>query len=105
MSRLLRAFGGAAQDVVNRGLVESHADDDGAIDRGVQLSVAAAVDAVSPRGHSGGRRDGADAGKFREGGFGSDAFRVVADDDEDLGCGVDAERLDELLSTGFNGGS
>jgi hypothetical protein len=92
------AFHCASGDVVDRGLVEPHPDDHGAVDRGVQLSVAAVIDPVPPRGHPRRCGDGADPGKFRQRCFGADAFGVVADDDEDLGRGVDAdsERLDEL---------
>jgi len=95
---LAEALGGAPGYVLNRGLMEPHADDDGAIDRGVQLPVSAAVDAMATRGHPGGRWDGADAGEFRKGGLGADPSGIVADDYEDLGRGIDpdAERLHEL---------
>ena len=41
------AFDGAPGDVVDGWLVETHPNDDGAIDRGVQLSVSAVVDAMA----------------------------------------------------------
>ena len=40
------AIGGASGDVVAGGLVESHADDDGAIEGGVGVAVAASIEAV-----------------------------------------------------------
>ena len=46
------SFGRAARDVVDGGLMESHSDYHGAVDRGVQLPVAAVVDSVSATGHS-----------------------------------------------------
>ena len=47
------AIGGASGDVVAGWLVESHADDDGSIEGGVGLSVAASIEAVPAReGHS-----------------------------------------------------
>ena len=39
-------LGGASGDVVAGWLVESHADDDGSIEGGVGLSVAASIEAV-----------------------------------------------------------
>ena len=56
------------------------------------------VDSLSARGNAGGCRHGADAGEFRQGGFGFDPFGVVAGDDQDLCGGVDAdaEGLDQL---------
>lgn len=46
------AFGGAASDIVDGGLVESHAHDDSAVERGVGLAVPAAVQAVPAAGCS-----------------------------------------------------
>ena len=44
------AIGGASGDVVAGWLVESHADDDGSIEGGVGLSVAASIEAVPAGG-------------------------------------------------------
>ena len=82
---LAEAFGGAPGYVLDCALMEPHADDDGAIDRGVQLPVSAAVDAMATRGHPGGRWDGADVGEFRQCCLGADPFGIVADDYQDLG--------------------
>ena len=45
------AIGGASGDVVAGWLVESHADDDGSIEGGVGVSVAASIEAVPAGGH------------------------------------------------------
>ena len=45
------AFGGSPGDVCLRGLVVLHANDHCAVDGGVELSVAAMVDAMLPGGH------------------------------------------------------
>ena len=45
------AIGGASGDVVTGWLVESHADDDGSIEGGVGVSVAASIEAVPAGGH------------------------------------------------------
>ena len=47
------AIGGASGDVVAGWLVESHADDDGSIEGGVGVSVAASIEAVPAGGHPG----------------------------------------------------
>lgn len=46
---LAEAFGGAPGSALDCGLMKAHSDDDddGAIDRGVQLSVSAVVDAMA----------------------------------------------------------
>src|SRR5665647_2191980 len=95
------ALGGAPGDVVDGGLVEAHADDDGAVDRCIELAVPAVVDAVPPGGQSGAGGDRADPGELGQGGFGMDALGVVTGDDEDLGGGVhaDAERLEPVSYT------
>jgi len=56
----LRRFGGSAFDVGEGGLAESHADHDGAIDRGVELAAASVVDSVTPAGLARVGRDRAD---------------------------------------------
>ena len=45
------AIGGAACDVVDGRLVEPHPDDDGSIEGGVGLAVAAPIQAVPASGH------------------------------------------------------
>ena len=52
------SFGSSPGDVVDGGLVESHSDDYGVVDGGVQLPVPTMVDSLSARGHAGGCRDG-----------------------------------------------
>ena len=47
ISRLRLALGRPPGDVVDRRLVEAHADDDGAVERRVGLAVAAAVEPVA----------------------------------------------------------
>ena len=59
------AIGGASGDVVAGWLVESHADDDGSIEGGVGLSVAASIEAVPAGGHPGRGRDRARAAERR----------------------------------------
>src|SRR5438309_11697129 len=54
------AFGRAAGDVVDGGLVKAHAHDDGAVERAVGLSVSAVVESVALRhSRAGGDRAGA----------------------------------------------
>jgi len=102
------AFGGSAGHVSLRGLMVLHANNHCPIDRSVELSVSAVVDAMLAAGHPWPGRDGADPGEFRERGLGVDALRVVTGDDEDLCSGIDADTKlvqqvrcplhDELLS-------
>ena len=84
------AIGGASGDVVAGWLVESHADDDGSIERGVGLSVAASIEAVPAGGPPGRGRDRTGATQLRERGFGANPVRVIAEDDHQLGRGVGA---------------
>ena len=81
------AIGGASGDVVAGGLVESHADDDGAIEGGVSVAVAASIEAVPAGGHPGRGRDRARAAELREG---TNPVGVIAEDDQQLGRGVGA---------------
>ena len=96
------AFGGSSGEVGDGGLVEAHADDDGAVEGCVGLSVSAAVEAVSV-GHAGGCRDRCDTAQPGPGGLGADAVDVVAGDDEHLGGGggADAKRVDQLRHKPF----
>ena len=76
------AIGGASGDVVAGGLVESHADDDGAIEGGVGVAVAASIEAVPAGGHPGRGRDRARAAELRERGFRTNPVGVIAEDDQ-----------------------
>ena len=92
------AIGGASGDVVAGGLVESHADDDGAIEGGVGVAVAASIEAVPAGGHPGRGRDRARAAELRERGFRTNPVGVIAEDDQQLGRGVGAHT--EALAEG-----
>ena len=72
------AIGGASGDVVAGGLVESHVDDDGAIEGGVGVAVAASIEAVPAGGHPGRGRDRARAAELRERGFRTNPVGVIA---------------------------
>ena len=78
-------------------LVVLQPDDDGPVERGVGLSVAAAVQPV-PVGHPRRGRDRGDPAEPGERWFGLDPFGVVAGDDEHLGgdVGTDPERSDKI---------
>ena len=69
------AFGGAASDVVDGGLVESHAYDGYSVERRVGLAVPASVETM-PAGLSRRSRDRAGAAEFRERGLGADPLWV-----------------------------
>ena len=92
------AIGGASGDVVAGGLVESHADDDGAIEGGVGVAVAASIEAVPAGGHPGRGRDRARAAELRERGVRTNPVGVIAEDDQQLGRGVGAHT--EALAEG-----
>ena len=72
-----------------------HPHDDGPVERGVSLSMPAAVEAVAARCHPGRSRDGAGPAELGEGGFRMNPIGVVAKDDQHLGGGVgtDAQAL------------
>ena len=72
-----------------------HPHDDGPVERGVSLSMPAAVEAVAARCHPGRRRDGAGPAELGEGGFRMNPIGGVAKDDQHLGGGVgtDAQAL------------
>src|SRR4051812_9642807 len=63
--RLRLSLPRAAPDVVDGGLVEAHAGDDDAVERGVGLTVAASVQPVAV-GPAAGRRDRAGAAQLGE---------------------------------------
>ena len=74
------AIGGASGDVVAGWLVESHADDDGSIEGGVGVSVAASIEAVPAGGHPGRGRDRTRTAERREGGFRTNPVGIIADE-------------------------
>ena len=80
----------AACDVINGRLMVPHADDDGSIEGGVGVSVAAAVEAVAAGGHPGRGRDGTRAAELREGGVRTNPVGIIAEDDQQFGRGVGA---------------
>src|SRR5674476_1064850 len=69
------AFSGSALNVGAGGRVHAHAGDDGHVERAVEATVTAAVDAVSD-GVAGRRRNWVHAGEAGERRFGSDAAQV-----------------------------
>ena len=92
------AIGGTSGDVVAGGLVESHADDDGSIEGGVGVSVAASIEAVPAGGHPGRGRDRARAAARRERGVRTNPVGILAEDDQQFGRGVGAHT--EALTEG-----
>ena len=80
----------AACDVINGWLMVPHADDDGSIEGGVGVSVAAAVEAVPAGGSPGRGRDGTRAAALREGGVRTNPVGIIAEDDQQFGRGVGA---------------
>ena len=87
----------AACDVINGRLMVPHADDDGSIERGVGVSVAASIEAVPAGGHPGRGRDWTRAAEFREGGFRTNPVGIIAEDDQQFGrcVGAHTEALTE----------
>ena len=88
----------AACDVINGRLMVPHADDDGAIEGGVGVSVAASIEAVPAGGHPGRGRDRTRAAELREGGFRTNPVGIIAEDDQQFGRGVGAHT--EALTEG-----
>ena len=80
----------AACDAINGRLMVPHADDDGSMEGGVGVSVAASIEAVPAGGHPGRGRDGTRAAALREGGFRTNPVGIIAEDDQQLGHGVGA---------------
>jgi hypothetical protein len=91
------AFGESSCHVGLGGFVVLHADDDGAIERGVRVAVPAAVQAVAG-GLSRRGRDRGDAAKLGERGLGADALGIVARNDDHFrgDVGADTERRDKV---------
>ena len=84
---LALAFRHTAADVVDRGLMAPHAHDDHAVEGGVGLSVATAVEPVAGdlAARGGDRAGAAELGKRA---LGADPVRVVADQDQHLRGGA-----------------
>ena len=82
----------AACDVINGRLMVPHADDDGAIKGGVGVAVAAPIEPVPAGGHPGRGRERTRTAEFREGGFRTNPVGIVAEDDQQFGRGVGAQR-------------
>ena len=68
------SFGGATGYVGDSWFMESHADDDCAVDCRVELAVPTMIDAVFSAGHARSGPDATDADKFRERGLGLDSL-------------------------------
>ena len=79
------------------GGMESHADDDAAIECGVRLSVATPREAVPAGGSPGRGRDRTRAAQLRDGGFRVNPVWVIAEEDEHFGrrAGADTEARTE----------
>ena len=88
----------AACDVINGRLMVPHANDDGSIEGGVGVSVAASIEAVPAGGHPGRGRDRTRAAELREGGFRTNPVGIIAEDDQQFGRGVGAHT--EALTEG-----
>ena len=88
----------AACDVINGRLMVPHADDDGSIEGGVGVSVAASIEAVPAGGPPGRGRDRTRAAELREGGFRTNPVGILAEDDQQFGRGVGAHT--EALTEG-----
>ena len=78
----------AACDVINGRLMVPHADDDGSIEGGVGVSMAASIEAVPAGGHPGRGRDRTRAAELREGGFRTNPVGIIAEDDQQFGRSV-----------------
>ena len=72
----------AACDVINGRLMVPHADDDGSIEGGVGVSVAASMEAVPAGGHPRRGRDRTCAAALRDGGFRTNPVEMIAEDDQ-----------------------
>ena len=82
------AIGGASGDVVAGGLVVPHADDDGAIEGRIGLSVPAPIEAVPAGGDPRRSGDGTRATEFRKGGFRANPVGVIAEEDQQRRRGI-----------------
>ena len=88
----------AVCDVINGRLMVPHADDDGSIEGGGGVSVAASSEAVPAGGPPGRGRDRTRAAERREGGLRTNPVGMIAEDDQQFGRGVGAHT--EALTEG-----
>ena len=97
ISRLVRPSAVRRATYATGRVVESHADDDAAIECGVRLSVATPREAVPAGGSPGRGRDRTRAAQLREGGFRVNPVWVIAEEDEHFGrrAGADTEARTE----------
>ena len=98
ISRLGSAVRRAACDVVDGRLMVPHADDDGSIEGGVGVSVAASIEAVPAGGHPGRGRNRTRAAELREGGLRTNPVGIIAEDDQQFAAAEwapDTEALTE----------
>lgn len=86
------AFADAAGEVVAGGLVAAESNNADDVQGAVGVSVSAAIKSV-PHGFAAGCIDGRDTAEFGERGVGTDAFRVVAEGDEQGSGGVGAHAV------------
>ena len=99
ISRLVRPSAVRRGDVINGRLMVPHADDDGSIEGGVGVSVAASIEAVAPRSSLPDEAgDGAGPAKLGEGGLRTNPVGIIAEDDQQFGRGVGAHT--EALTEG-----
>ena len=85
-------------DVINGRLMVPHADDDGLIEGGGGVSVAASSEAVPAGGPPGRGRDRTRAAERRENGVRTNPVGMIAEDDQQFGRGVGAHT--EALTEG-----
>ena len=79
---------GPSRDVVEGRLVVPHADDDGAIEGRIGLSVPASIEAVPAGGDPRRSGDGTRATEFRKGGFRANPVGVIAEEDQHRRRGI-----------------
>ena len=79
---------GPSRDVVEGRLVVPHADDNGAIEGRIGLSVPASIEAVPAGGDPRRSGDGTRATEFRKGGFRANPVGVIAEEDQHRRRGI-----------------
>ena len=79
---------GPSRDVVEGRLVVPHADDDGAIEGRMGVSVPASIEAVPAGGDPRRSGDGTRATEFRKGGFRANPVGVIAEEDQHRRRGI-----------------
>src|SRR5258705_2457513 len=97
------AFGEASGHIFLCGFVPAEADVGDAVQAGVGLPVAGAVES-DPVGFTGGGGDGADSAEGGEGGLGVHPVRVVAGGEQDRGGAVGSDAVDGHQGRGGPGG-